>query len=210
MKTQLRKIYYVPGLISAIIIPLVFWYFAENRIDKTIYTVVDLGIPAKSSHGMYESSFEPYRKWNYIKIKVEPSTALKNQDFYVSELRKLQKLNEKESGIEFIIGNENTYQDLIALIDAMILSKQDRYGLDMEKTGHFFAVHKFVDPNLKEMEFTRICGYEMINVKYPESDLNGLYKFSIQLSQLPKNAYYIIFGFLIFLNITMLNIKKFL
>jgi hypothetical protein len=77
------------------------------------------------------------------KIVVKPNTALQNQPYYVSELKKLQARNEKETGIEFVIGDKNNYQDFIALIDAMKMAKQESYGVDVEKTNHFFAVHMY-------------------------------------------------------------------
>ncbi|RXM63467.1 hypothetical protein [Chryseobacterium sp. CH1] len=132
-----EKIHYVPGLISAILIPLLFWYYGNQRVHPQ-YTVMDLGIPSKiRPENTFQNTFEPYRNWNYKKIVVKPNTAIQNQKIYISELKELQARNEKESGIEFIINDDNSYQDFIALIDAMILSKQDMYGVDIEKTGHF-------------------------------------------------------------------------
>lgn len=55
-----------------------------------------------------------------------------------------------------MIGDKNNYQDFIALIDAMKLAKQETYGVDVEKTNHFFAVHMYKDPNAVEREY--ICG----------------------------------------------------
>lgn len=78
------------------------------------------------------ASFEPFRNWNYKKIIVQPNSALRNQQYYVSELKKLQARNEKETGIEFVIGDKNNYQDFIALIDAMKLANQETYGVDAE------------------------------------------------------------------------------
>lgn len=98
MKT-FKKIYYIPGLFSAILIPLVFWYLGNRELQKPIPNVMDLGLPSKELSS--QSSFEPFRDWKYQKIVVKPNTALKNQKYYVSELKKLQGRNEKETGIEF-------------------------------------------------------------------------------------------------------------
>jgi hypothetical protein len=74
----------------------------------------------------------------------------------MSRIKKLQARNEKETGIEFVIGDKNNYQDFIALIDAMKIAKQESYGVDVEKTNHFFAVHMYKDPKAVERE--AICG----------------------------------------------------
>lgn len=214
MKTKLSKKYYVPGIISAILIPLVFWYCASRYVDKTVYTVVDLGLPVKSDPNrdkeFPEYTFETYRDWNYKKIIVQPNSALKNQKYYISELKKLQQVNQRETGIEFVIGEKNTYQDFIVLIDAMILAKQDFYGVDMDKTGHFFAVHIVKDKNFFDRGIDVVYGNDNI-FNYKENvHYKGFSKFKYVISQLPQNTFYIIFGFLLFLNVAILNIRKFL
>lgn len=185
-------------------IPILFWYYGNQRVHP-LYTTVVLGLPSKITPQTHlDNTFEPYRNWNYKKIIIQPNTALKNRDFYVSELKELQAKNEKRTGIEFVIENQNTYQDFIALIDAMILSKQEAYGVDMEKTGHFFALHFYKDPNKTER------GYDVIGDEYHynhKPTYQGFEKINYLL-ELPKQAYYIIFAFLLFLNLSMLSIKE--
>ncbi len=204
MKTM-KKIYYVPGLISALLIPLLFWYYGNQRVHPQ-YSVIDLGLPAKVKKGMENqlNTFEPYRKWKYKKITVKPNTALQNQPYYVSELKKLQARNEKETGIEFVINDDNTYQDFIALIDAMKLAKQDTYGVDVEKTNHFFAVHEYKDPHRSERYGGCVAGGEFT----PEKPVLHIFRPESFIQYLPQQAYYVLFGFLFFLNISILSIKE--
>ncbi|MEY8759413.1 hypothetical protein [Chryseobacterium tongliaoense] len=204
----MKKIYYVPGLISALLIPVLFCYYGNQRVHPQ-YTVLDLGIPAKYKYNdSIDNTFEPYRSWNYQKIVVKPNTAIQNQPYYVSELKKLQARNKKETGIEFIIGDQNTLQDFIALIDVMTLAKQESYGVDNDKTGHFFAVHFYKDPKKIERGYDVCCGYSehMQYMKY-EEHYTGFEKIKYLLD-LPKQSYYMIFGFLLFLNISMFSIKE--
>ncbi|MCJ7935292.1 MAG: hypothetical protein MUW56_17120 [Chryseobacterium sp.] len=204
----MKKIYYIPGFISALLIPILFWYYGNQRVQPS-YTVMDLGLPAKvRPNRTFDNTFEPYRNWNYRKIIVKPNTALQNQNFYVSELKELQTRNEKESGIEFIIDDNNNYQDFIALMDAMTISKQDAFCVDMEKTGHFFAVHFYKDPNKIERDYDTICGTEATTIYYKEENNYKGFDTLKYLPELPKQSFYVIFGFLIFLNISMLSIKE--
>ncbi|QBJ88443.1 hypothetical protein DDI74_20420 [Chryseobacterium gleum] len=204
----MKKIYYFPGLISAVLIPVLFWYYGSQRVQPP-YTAIELAIPAKIRPNIpLDNTFEPYRNWNYKKITVKPNTALQNQSFYVSELKKLQERNEKQSGIEFVINDKNNYQDFIALIDAMELSKQEAYGVDMEKTGHFFALHFYKDPNKIERGYDIICGTEAATIYYKEeSNYKGFDKLKYLL-ELPKQSFYVIFSFLLFVNISMFSIKE--
>ncbi|WP_449398916.1 hypothetical protein [Chryseobacterium wanjuense] len=201
----MKKIYYFPGLISALLIPVLFWYYGNQKVHPQ-YTVMDLGLPAKHKYtDNLDNTFEPYRNWNYKKIVVKPNTALKNQPYYVSELKKLQAKNEKETGIEFVISDKNNYQDLIALIDAMKLAKQEAYGIDIGKTDHFFAVHFYKD---QKEEVQPVCGGVVGNGYYKEKPVLNLIRPETFINHVSKQTYYIIFGFLLFLNISMFSIKE--
>ncbi|PJJ66066.1 hypothetical protein [Chryseobacterium geocarposphaerae] len=203
----MKKIYYFPGLISALLIPILFWYYGNQRVHPQ-YTVIDLGLPAKHKYrDKFDNTFEQFRNWNYQKIIVKPNTALQNQQYYVSELKKLQARNEKETGIEFVIDDQNNYQDFIALIDAMKLAKQESYGVDIEKTDHFFAVHEYKDPNNIERGHDIIGGCIIYIEDIKKTHIN-FRDFEKLVSNLPKQSSYIIFGFLLFLNISMLSIKE--
>ena len=209
----MKKIYYFPGLISALIVPVLFWYYINPYIDRTAYNVVDFGLPAKL-HDDKEpdfGSFEPLRNWDYKKIKVDPSKAKENSKFYVSEIKALQKRNEKDTGIEFILNNNNTYGDFVSLLNDMAIAKQETYAVDWEKTGHLFATVNYIDPKAEKSEEMDclLCHDVIYNFVYVKPNFKQYYLSIFQnLSNLPKGAYYIIFGFLLFLNISMFSIKE--
>jgi len=208
----MKKIYYIPGLISAILIPVLFWYYGNQKFEDINVSAMDIGLPAKlkedRSNDMY--SFESARNWNYKKIKVAPNTAKQNSKLYVSELRNLSKRNEKESGIEFILDQNNTYGDFVSVLNDLAIAKQEQYAVDLEKTGHIFAVYSYIDPNPNPLEYKCLLCNDTI-VGPLETNMFGLSiyeKITTTFTTLPKESFYVIFGFLIFLNISMLSIKE--
>jgi hypothetical protein len=210
----MKKIFYVPGLISACIIPILFWFYGNRKLNEPVPNVMDIGLPARidsTNEWSYKYSFENFRDWNFKNILVKPNTARANSEYYVSEIKKLQERNQKETGIEFIITNENSYDDFISILNDCHISKQERYGVDMDKTGHFFVLVDYKDPNAKDNllgdDFV-LCGTSYIYQDYNSYSENFLEKFIKQLSQLSNPSYYLIFGFLILLNISMLSIKE--
>lgn len=216
----MKRIYYVPGLISALIVPVLFWYYINPYIDKTKYNVVDIWLPPKLTGDKINStlSFESVRNWDYKKIKVDPSKAKENSKFYVSEIKSLQKRNEKDTGIEFILENNNTYGDFVSLLNDMAIAKHETYALDLEKTGHLFATVNYMDPKAEKFEEMDclLCN-DVIDNFYEPTFSDKIYDFINRqyyqtvfenVSKLPKGAYYIMFGFLLFLNISMLSIKE--
>lgn len=195
----MKKIYYFPGLISALLIPVLFWYYGNMKLEEANLRVMDIGLPAKLTGNNYLYSFEPLRNWDYKQIKVNPNTAKENSNLYVSEMKALQKRNQKETGIEFILDENNTYGDFVSLLNDMAIAKQDTYAFDIEKTGHVFAVHYYKDPNAKEVECL-LCSDAIYTYAEPT--------FKDNFFKLPKEAFFIIFGFLLFLNISMFSIKE--
>jgi hypothetical protein len=207
-----KRIYYVPGLISALLVPVLFWYYINPYVDNTSYNVMDIGIPAKSRDDIKPSfgSFEPLRNWDYKKIKVGPNKAKENSKFYVSEIKSLQKRNEKDTGIEFILDKNNTYGDFVSLLNDMAIAKHETYALDLQKTGNVFATVNYKSPKTEGEEIDcLLCHdtiYTFVEVK---PDFKQYYLSIFQnLSKLPNGAYYIFFGFLLFLNISMFSIKE--
>lgn len=44
----MRRIYYVPGLISALLIPLLFWYYGNQKFNNINVRIIDIYLPFKS------------------------------------------------------------------------------------------------------------------------------------------------------------------
>ncbi|SEH76860.1 hypothetical protein [Epilithonimonas hominis] len=92
----MRRIYFVPGILSAVMIPILFWFYGNRELQKPIPNVIDIGLPHKvhstsskeEKNRIYQNSFKPYRSWNYKKIIVKPNTARQNSNYFVSEKKK--------------------------------------------------------------------------------------------------------------------------
>ncbi|MGI9582191.1 hypothetical protein ACR1PO_13310 [Chryseobacterium sp. RRHN12] len=210
----MKKIYYFPGLISALLIPVLFWYYGNQKFENINVSVIDIGLPAKEREGIKNTlaSFEPARNWNYKKIKIAPGTAKENSNLYVSELKNLQKRNEKESGIEFILDQNNTYGDFVSVLNDLAIAKQEQYAVDVEKTGHIFAVFSYIDPKLQYPEYECLLCNDTIDGGPGETA--DIFEFTCYgkifnlFTTASRETSYIIFGFLIFLNISMFSIKE--
>lgn len=111
---------------------------------------MDLGLPAKYNPNIpldKQYSFEAFRNWNYKKIKVG---AKENSKFYVSEIKNLQNRNKKNTGIEFILDENNSYNDFVSILNDLAIAKHDIYGLDLDKTGYVFALVDYQDSSTKK------------------------------------------------------------
>lgn len=217
MKTKLTKKYYVPGLINALIIPLLFWFYGNRELQRPVPNVMDLGLPAKYNPNIpleKQYSFEACRNWNYKKIKVG---AKENSKFYVSEIENLQKRNEKNTGIEFILDENNSYNDFVSILNDLAIAKHEIYGLDLDKTGHVFALVDYQDSSTKKEEVEcLLCNDVIVNYLDNRSVFERVFlshifeKYSALSATLTNESLCLLCGFLILLTVSILNIKKFI
>lgn len=219
-----KKIYYVPGLISALLIPVLFWYYITPYIDFTVTNIIDIRLPSKDRNANADrekntvGNFLPLQHDHYTKINIPSNEAKKNSDLYVSEIRKLKNENFQNSGIEFVLNEKNTYGDFVSLLNDFHISKHEYYGIDSE-TGNLVVSKEYENP-ADALEFVDclLCNDAIIDEDtYQQIYFDQVFQsftpsyFQNQLdilANLPQPAYYIFFSFLIFLNISMFSIKE--
>lgn len=218
-----KKIYYVPGLISALLIPVLFWYYITPYIDFTVTNIIDIRLPSKDKNANADKeknsmgNFLPLKYDHYTKINIRSNEAKKNSNLYVSEIRKLKNENSQNSGIEFVLNEKNTYGDFVSLLNDFHISKPEYYGIDLV-TGNLVVSSDYPKPkDLNEKFECLLCNDSIVNPEdfkqnfIPQMLENINLSFQSQryvLAHLPEPAYYIIFSFLIFLNISMFSIKE--
>lgn len=204
----MKKIYYFPGLISALVIPILLWHFGNRKIEEITTSVVDISIPPKldKDKSNHNDDLEPLRRWNLKKIKVPAGKAKENSNVYVSEVNALQQRNEKHTGIEFILGNENTYGDFVSLLNDMHISKHGEYSVDLEKTGNLLVPVTIIypDPPAGPCE---LCDDQIIT--FTDNPGPSLFeKTQAFFSHLTQEAYILIAGFLILSYLSILSFKE--
>ncbi|WP_250253307.1 hypothetical protein [Chryseobacterium sp. Marseille-Q3244] len=210
----MKKTYYFPGLISALVIPILLWHFGNRKIEEITTSVVDMSIPPKldKDKSNPNGGLEPFRSWNLKKIEVPAGKAKENSDLYVSEVNALQRKNEKYTGIEFILGNENTYGDFVSLLNDMHISKHEEYAVDLEKTGNLLVPVTIAYPNLPTAP-CELCDDVIYRIDDGSivSDIpkpNFFEKTQAFFSHLTKEAYFLIMGFLILSYLSILSCKE--
>lgn len=209
----MKRVFYFPGLISALVIPVLFWHFGNSKIEEVTTAIIDIRIPAqlKKNKSNYNDTLEPLRSWNFKKIEVPAGKAKEKSDVYVSEVKALQQRNEKHTGIEFILGKENTYGDFISILNDMHISRHEEYGLDLEKTGNLLVPVIYLDPLAKPCELCDdvievIDHGSFTSASMPEPTIfDNIQHF---MTQMTKEAYFLLLGFLILSYFSIVSFKE--
>ena len=203
-----KKIFYVSGIISALIVPLIFLFYAIPTYRQMNVSVLDLGLPARESD-TYKIPEEyqfpsPEKGWKYQIIDLPVNFSEKDELKYFAQIKELQSKKYEKIGIRFQLKNENTYNDFVKLINLMLKTKQESYGFRIEDNSFYVVKYKQIE------EYQSWCGTKA-NMDYVDGDewneRNKLGNFGYFLSKLPKESFYIIFGYLILLYSAMLKPK---
>ncbi len=197
---NLRKIYYVPGLISAIFIPLLFWFYGSQKLKEPTPNVF-LG-RFKKIRDLTKKSLEwissAARNWNYKKIMVQPNTARKNSNYYVSEIKKTTK-NEikKKLALNLLLVRQYCYDDFISLLNDIEIAQQNQFGVRFRKQVFICTMYSIEVQMQKNSRYMFTLCNDVISGTLRTNQFfeKITYQFS-EFGKLPKPAYYIIFGYL--------------
>lgn len=201
-----KKIYYVAGIISALLIPLLFLYYATPVYNQMSLRVIDIGLPAKAKKGEKFFEYTRTEDWNYKTIIVKPGFDKKTEENFIREINQLKENDIDQTGIRFQLSNKNVYADIVNLLNISLKTEQERYGFDMFETNSFYILYKKADHEIfSGIDGNGDCGFgyfDMNDYNYRTSNFwNKLIHYS------PKESYYLIFGFLMLIYCAMLRPK---
>ncbi|MDY3548949.1 hypothetical protein PG291_10075 [Riemerella anatipestifer] len=194
-----RKIYYVGGMISLIFIPIIFWIYAKPTYDNLNLRVLDLGLPYKAKKGEKLSEYMviPIDGYKYDVVNVPTNFNEETEKKYFALIEKIKKQNIDKTGIKFQFSNENSYGDLVKLINLMQKTNQESFGMDTEKTNAFYFVHRKIEYN--DENNIAVCGGVLGREYLDKNDYDYRHSNFIQkiVTYSPKETYYLILGYLI-------------
>lgn len=201
-----KKIYYVTGIISALLVPLLFLYYATPVYYQMSMRAIDIGLSYKAKKGekIPEYTQIPKEGWNYKTINVKPAFDKKTEEIFIKEINQLKENDIDKTGIRFQLSYKNVYADIIGLLNVMLKTKQERYGLDMERTNSLYVLYK------KPLEYTDVFGCGGGDVGYlsiDEYNYDNANFWNKLIHYSPKESYYLIFGFLMLIYCAMLSPK---
>lgn len=183
-----KKIYYVPGIISLILIPLILWNYGTKYIEENDLRVLGLNMPPKDY--MEEKEFaEVFDNMKYDDVKVPPNFTDEVEVSYFKLIRDLQEKNIDKTAIRFQFSDENTYGDIVKLLNLMEKTEQPRYGWKLDKNT-FEVIH------IKQNEDNVLMCGGVISLPEEKHNINILHSISQFIQNIPKNTYPIIIGYL--------------
>ncbi|MRX67734.1 hypothetical protein SAMN06265349_105106 [Flavobacterium resistens] len=110
-----KRIFYVPGMISLVFIPL-FCFYHFYKVDAfKIYNAIELGMPNKSDFEKYKvAALRNYRVFSFDGSNLDGNTKLNEVKLY---LRKMVVDKDTVNGAKIHFGSKTYYETFIRIID---------------------------------------------------------------------------------------------
>lgn len=121
-----NKIYYVPGIISLILLPIVFNYFAKREINQlTVFAIPVIWIDTTyiNNQGILFSGFNkqypPKRKYTDIVFDGNQEEDEIKLAFAQIRIREILKVGDSLSGLHFLFSDNSSYGTFVRTIDKL-------------------------------------------------------------------------------------------
>ena len=195
-------------MISLIFIPILFWYFGSATLKGMEVRVLDFGLRAKEKEGQpvpeyYRIAMED---WTYKPVNVPPNFGTKEEQNFENLIRLMVSQNVAKSGIQFKFTDQNSYGDLVKILNLMLKTNQEVYGLDLDDTNSFYLLHK---KQLPQYDIDRCgTGYDLLYMNQAEYDYAHSSFWTKIIKYSNNEIYLLIVGFLILIVVSLVNFKS--
>ena len=124
-----RKIFYVPGMISLVLLPLLMLYFFSSNKSFVKETAMVLGLPNKEEIPQMLQNVPCITQRNFKEFKLNGTleTEKDNLQKFQSDLKKLNKIHDTVNGIKLHFGKQMKYEVFIRVLDILTIENTPTY-----------------------------------------------------------------------------------
>lgn len=134
LKSKRKKIFYVPGIISLIILPIVFIYFAKTKIKEKDMRVISLFWADTNFMKAHSSLFfksnkqsDPIREYTNIVFTGNSIDDNIKLAFAQIRIKEILTKNDTTSGLHFIFNDSSNYGTFVKAIDILQSNEENYY-----------------------------------------------------------------------------------
>jgi len=122
-----KKIFYVPGMISLIFIPL-FCLYHFNKVDAfKVYGAIELSLPNKEDFEKYKvETLRKYKVYKFSGNEFDDKKKLYEMRFY---LKKLRSTKDTVNGIKLQYNSKTNYDTFIKTLDILAIEDPPTWGM---------------------------------------------------------------------------------
>ena len=126
-----KKIYYIPGIISLTILPILFYFYNDKYQKASNQTVIQLfvwdpNLPKKYP-GIFTDEYPPKRKYEEIFLTGDNTSDKIKLDFSQIRVREILTQNDSINGVHFYFGENAQYRKFIKALDIFKMEQAKNY-----------------------------------------------------------------------------------
>ena len=129
-----KKIYYVPGIISLTLLPILFIVSAQKEIKRKTFTALTVRLIDTTAYNILfndpdipKKSFLPKRNFVEINLTGENEKDNIKLDFARLRIREITSQNDSINGVHFKFGDSSKYWTYVKAFDILTSEKVERY-----------------------------------------------------------------------------------
>lgn len=198
-----KKVYYIPGMISLTILPILFIYFADREISfRTVgvipIVVADTNLPKKYPDLFkdYKGTFPPNRKYVDIILTGNETTDKIKLDFAQVKIGEILTANDSTGGLHFHFSDSSEYWTFVKAVDILGATGAKTY---MPLDNDLWFYHFPPDTTIENW----ICG-TTYNTVIVEKEASWWTKTLTQANYYWKSSWQLIIAFATFLAATFI------
>jgi hypothetical protein len=178
-----RRIYYIPGIISLILLVPLSWIKLRQLQKGRDLRVMEITTSFKPTamlrdtmYTQYYNTFPPTRDYLTFELTGDLSTDEIKLDSAQLRIREIEDTNDQTHGINFHFGDTAKYSALVRALD--ILTTEDINGFYLLYGRNLWYLGPRLPSKHHQVEPALICGTGFMR-NYPESDLNEMRMLSL-------------------------------
>ena len=191
---------------SLIFIPFLFWYFASDTLKRMEVRGINIGLAGKSLEGRPVPEFAkiPKEGWTYKPVNVKSNFGREEEQNFENLILKMGSDNIAKTGIRFQFSNQNSYGDFVKILNLMLKTKQEMYGVDLHEVDSFYVLNQ---RTFDQDEFIG-CGTGAATIGVAEYEYREASFLTRVLKYPHQETYLLISGFLMLVIATSLKFKS--
>ena len=147
-KAKRKKIYYIPGILSLIILPFIFIKFADREVKAKSLGVIplflaDTNLPKKFPELFkdYKGTFPPERDYTDIVFTGNEKSDKTKLDFAQIKIREMLSIDDTTNGLHFQFSDNSQYGTFVKSIDILRIEGAKTY-MPLDKDLWFYQFPK--------------------------------------------------------------------
>jgi hypothetical protein len=203
-----KKLYYIPGTISLISLPLLFYFYNIQYHEELVQTAIPIIVWNKNwtekFPNLFSGNYPPKRNYQDIYLTGDDKTDNIKLAFSELRVREIIQQNDGANGVHYYFGEATTYASFIKVLDILRTEKAKKY---MIYDNDIWLLHDPPEPVSKTIQGF-ICGTTYSSAKMNEPERSHWLTFKKHFKDAGESSWQIFIAFMVLFGFTIFSVNN--